>query len=667
MFNKKYQKIDIDLEEINMITHEMAEYNLIDTLATAELFGHLVEEYRKYGIDMPLTELYSSASLGKKLLENLGIMPFRRQNDWPPELYGRISNGYIGARCECRCRKTPVVVDILDFTSQYPSLFIILKLDRYLIADYVGYVDDTENVQTLIDNITLDDLRDPKIWEQLNVLVELVPEQCLLPVRARFDNENFTVGLAYLSSEKPLYYGLPSVILSKLLTNKIPRIKTALRFIPVGKQKTLKKAKILGIEIDPDKDNIFKLLVEERHRCKKAGDVREKCIKILVNSTSYGIYMELNKEDSKSDLVVYSDNEAFPERKRFEKEGKYYNPIISVFICDAAKLFLGIGDCILQRHNEVIKYCDTDSLFTSPEYSKEIIEWFDCLCPYNNVEHLLKVEEQNVMMYAISSKRYVLYRIDKDGNFVIKDDEGNENYCLHGLGHLANPFGEKIKRWQKEIWLDILRLHYGKIRKEEFLAKYRPFYAISQFTVSTARLMRRFKLMNKGKSYRESIKPFNFFLIGFGNKDGVKPIAPYSKDSQSMPYGEFINYKNGKKMKGQEYFKSLADELWAYINHPESKLDGDIGILQRKHIVANKVICIGKEADKIEDNMSGLSKIDQNIYNNPKEIISKILSMTLEDALKAGISRMGYYKLVKEAKKGKLLNLRDKTLRRLGF
>lgn len=105
--------------------------------------------------------------------------------------------------------------------------------------------------------------------------------------------------------------------------------------------------------------------------------------------------------------------------------------------------------------------------------------------------------------------------------------------------------------------------------------------------------------VNKGRYYREGIKPFNFMYIGFSNYEEVKPIAPYSESSQTMPYSEFINYKDAKIMDGEQYFESLADELYTCINHSEAKLEGDSGILKRRHILMDKIAYIGKEANNI--------------------------------------------------------------------
>ena len=93
----------------------------------------------------------------------------------------------------------------------------------------------------------------------------------ILPVRMDYkgNNTGFNVGINYLSSNSEMWYSLPDVIGSYLLTGKVPKIIEAVKFIPKGVQKGLKKTKILGIDIDPLKDNIVQVLVEERQKIKE--------------------------------------------------------------------------------------------------------------------------------------------------------------------------------------------------------------------------------------------------------------------------------------------------------------------------------------------------------------------------------------------------------------
>lgn len=303
-------------------------------------------------------------------------------------------------------------------------------------------------------------------------------------------------------------------------------------------------------------------------------------------------------------------------------------------------------------------------VFVKPQYADEIIKWFDCLCPYDNVDHLLKKEEENIWFYGISAKRYVLYDIDEKGNFIIKDKEGEENFSLHALGHLLNPFGQQVGSWHKTVWLDILSLHYGKITIDDFLNKYRNYYAISKFVVSTYTLMKRFEALNEGKDYDSQIKPFNFFLTAYSTFKEVKPIGSFSKNPQAMPYSKFINYKTGQIMEGQQYFMPLADELYNYIKHPESKMDGTVGLLHTKHVTVTKTTYLGKEANRIEETRTGLSISPHTVYDNPKQV-KTVLSYKWNDVKGCGISKSQFYLLKKQLKQGKRLKLNSKTLRKL--
>lgn len=675
LFNKTYHKIKT--KEHGKINRNYIEYNMNDTLATAELFTHLKEEFEKYSLPIPLNEIYSSATIGKFCLERLGINSFSIMNpNFPPELLGYIMQTYYGGRCECRVRKKPVKVSVLDFKSMYPTMFILLGLWDFVTTERIEYREDTETITRFVNDITLEDLRKPDTWKQLNATVQILPNDDLLSVRARYNKDTFTVGFNHLTSTRPVYYTLGEIVLSKLLTGKTPKIIKAIRFEAIGKQKTLTPTYVLGITIDPSKDNLFKVLVEKRQEIQRLRDKEKKdsagykrldsiqrAIKILANATSYGIFIEMNPEDYDEELEVYG-SDVFDDKNRFEKPGKSFDPIIATLITGGSKLLLGIGDCILQKHGENMVYCDTDSMFVPPKYTKEIKGFFEPLDPYANVDSLLKEEETDIWFYGISAKRYVLYRIE-NGEFVIDESEDDENYSLHGLGHLLNPFGEKEVKWQKRIWIDILKLHYGQITLDDFIDEYKDYYAISQFTVSSPNLLKRFAKYNK-RHPESTIKPFNFFSIGFGTDKDIKPIAPFSKDTQSVAYGDFVDYKTSKIYNGPEYWLPLSEVLLDYIKHPEAKFDdtNKVGLLNRRRVVAERIIYIGKEANKIENNLSGLDASRVNVYNRDAIAKEKVASMALKNARKLDIPRSTFYWLKKQAKDSSAIKFRKKTLKR---
>ena len=49
----------------------------------------------------------------------------------------------------------------------YPSLFTLLGLYDFLIAEKIDYCDDTDAVRKLVDNIKLEDLKNPDLWKHL--------------------------------------------------------------------------------------------------------------------------------------------------------------------------------------------------------------------------------------------------------------------------------------------------------------------------------------------------------------------------------------------------------------------------------------------------------------------------------------------------------------------
>ncbi|WP_269851490.1 hypothetical protein [Methanosarcina horonobensis] len=239
---------------------------------------------------------------------------------------------------------------------------------------------------------------------------------------------------------------------------------------------------------------------------------------------------------------------------------------------------------------------------------------------------------------------------------------------LHGLGHLTNPFHKVVKDWHGEIWQDILKLHYGQTTEDDIEEKYSSFSAISQLTVTTSNVLRKFKKLNKGKPWKEQIKPFNFCLVGTHafeeNGKVVKPLAPFTKNSQKIVHEPFIDYETGKIKQGSQYFKALSRTILQYIEHPESKFDGDIGVLERKHIQATGLIYIGKEANNIEDQPLDVTK--PQVFNNMEEVKEAILPITPEEARKKGVKHRSTLKRVKDRiKKKGTINLKTKAVKKL--
>lgn len=69
-----------------------------------------------------------------------------------------------------------------------------------------------------------------------------------------------------------------------------------------------------------------------------------------------------------------------------------------------------------------------------------------------------------------------------------------------------------------------------------------------------------------------------------------------------------------EKLRGKQYWKPFWQIFTKYLNHPESKMEGDVGILERKHVNVTGIIHIGKESDELEE--SGLLGVGSGSYEN---------------------------------------------------
>lgn len=149
----------------------------------------------------------------------------------------------------------------------------------------------------------------------------------------------------------------------------------------------------------------------------------------------------------------------------------------------------------------------------------------------------------------------------------------------------------------------------------------------------------------------KQIKPFNFYLAGFQayEEDGksVKPICPFSKDSQEAVYRAFIDYQSGEMKEGTQYFKRLGKTISQYLAHPEHKFDGDVGLLERKHVVADGVIHIGKEANSVDEQALDVKR--SQVFMNEREYREEILNMSYKEGERRGINRGTLWRMKKKS------------------
>ena len=661
------------------ITPEYIEYNEADVDATYSLFQVLMEEYKRYYLDLPITKLFSPASIGKAYLKMMGVRSFHEKNPkFPDKMLGYQMSAFYGGRSEVHIRKSPVEIAYMDVLSMYPTVNVNMGLWKYVISDHIDYFEDTEKIKDFVQTIDLEKLKRKETWKDLNAICLILPDGEIFPVRSKYGTKQvFNIGLNHLTSEKPIWYTLADVISAKILSGKEPKIIQAYRFFPVGIQKELRNIKIIGnIEIDPERKDLFKTLIEERKRIQKEMsktdseiekrnlDSEQYILKIITNATSYGIFVQLdtNRLVKRSQFDVYGLDSFSVSKQKSEKFGKMFNPIIGTFITSASRLMLAICERILMDMGETYAFCDTDSMAVPVHCVEKIQEYFRNLNPYSFPSDVFKMEKENfelvnwsnpkgpvnknkpfpLWFYGISSKRYVLFNI-RNGERIIR------KMSLHGLGHILNPFSNK-EDWQEKIWEDILDYHYCPERGPEILDEYSMRYAVSRLTISTPDILKRFEGINKDLPYDQRIKPFNFACVGtsvrVNDKTGkaIQPITPFSSQYYKVPFGPFIDYRSKDRLQGTEYWQSMDDVLFDYMNHPESKFEGDKGVLTRKHVKVRRIVYIGKESDKLDEtSVLGVGEDGYLVYNDRKwqreQIRKDPHSVSYREAEEMGISR----------------------------
>jgi hypothetical protein len=243
--------------------------------------------------------------------------------------------------------------------------------------------------------------------------------------------------------------------------------------------------------IDPYADDFYLSLIDLRDEAKTKGDPIDKTLKVIANSTSYGIFIEINRDDApRSELLdVYGPNGNCIKvnSKAIEEPGRFFHPLLGVLITGAARLMLGIAEKLTIDFGLDWAFCDTDPLaitrsgrLSRAEFrnrAQKVIDWFVPLNPYKKAESILQIEKINngidsaeyepLYCFAISAKRYALFNLDSKGNPILR------KASAHGLGHLIEPYTEDdappelpkprvppseigVRRWQHDFWIKII-------------------------------------------------------------------------------------------------------------------------------------------------------------------------------------------------------------------
>jgi hypothetical protein len=601
------------------ITSSYIDYNRRDVLATSELALKLKKEYALHPILLQITKAFSPASIGKGYLRGMGIEPIlQRQPDFPKRYVGYAQSAFYGGRASAHVRKIAVPVVSTDFLSMYPTVNSLMGLWRFVTAREIRVVKRCRReILDFLTNLSPSDLFKAATWKHMPAFVRVMPNDDILPSRSKYslESNDWQVALNHLSAGgkeigEGLWFSLPDVVASVLLTGKIPKIVDAFRLEPRGVLKGLKPTKLRGVvEIDPRTQDFFRVSIEQRKLLLKRTDLTEtekdrlqKTIKVLANAASYGIYAEMNRQESeqKVDVTCFGiDPEPYLCKvAHSEVPGEFCFPPLASLITGAARLMLALLEHSITSLGGTYAMEDTDSMaiiatrdggvipcIGGPHRTKDgqagvkALTWkevdgiskrFMSLNPYDRRAisgSVLQIEADNydpktrkqrqIHCYAISAKRYALFLRNRKGTpTLLRGGTNNpkDRWSQHGLGHLMNPTDpdSEDRNWISKVWLNIIRRAL-RVPTEKLGFEQLP--AIGRMAITSPAVMKPLEKINRGKKYPYQIKPHNFLVTchvkSFGHPPGVDPerfhlIAPYEINPRKWLKKDWINQYNGE-------------------------------------------------------------------------------------------------------------------------
>jgi hypothetical protein len=593
------------------VTPKEIKYCRGDVAASARLLNAAKAEFDQHPIKLDPDQAYSPASIAKAYLDSMNIAHPKEHFRVSNKMHGIAMQSYYGGRAECRIRKTQVPVVLTDFTSQYPTVNALLGNWNVLTASGIQFKPCTGEVKKLLSEISLEKAFNPSFWKNLSFFALVRPRGDILPVRTVYNGRTQNIGLNFLTSKKPIWYAGPDLIAATLLTPKPPDIVKAIRMIPLGKQKTLVATDLRGnVPIDPTKDDFFIRVIEQRSRLKREKDPGANFLKVLGNSGSYGLFVQIDPEtrNKPASFTVYcGENRSRLKSLYTEKFGPWYFPPIASLITAGGRLLLAMLEKCVQNAKGSYLFCDTDSLCViaskkgglvpciggnrtlrgqeaikslSIDQVKSIAKRFNRLNPYDPsfVPSLLKIEDINfsesdskksnprLWGYAIAAKRYALYTPTGDNISIMKASG-------HGLGYLMAPKedderddeerdddendgSDDAPEWVAEAWDWLLRKEFGlKTSKPTWLQ----LPAMMRMAMTSPNVMK--------NDRPEWLAPFNFFFFPLLSDLGGYPRG-FDRSNFRFITPPDSNRKHWKNLQG---INLLNEKIYRISMYPDGK------------------------------------------------------------------------------------------------
>jgi hypothetical protein len=700
--NTEHRKLD-DHEPTGHVTPEEIEYARQDARCTVDVLNALKQEFDKHPIELKPYNAYSPASVAKAYLDQMGIIRPAEKFHVSNRTLGISMQSYYGGRSETRIRCADVPVVPVDFMSEYPSCCALLGLFDVLTAKRLSFDDDTQNIRSFLNRITLKGCFIPATWERCRFFALVKPDDDVLPVRTMYNEVTQNIGNNYLTSETPIWFAGPDLIASVIRTGRVPHIIRAIRMVPHGKQAGMRSVNLRGmVKIDPYKDDLFRKIIEQR-KLHKTDKALYYWLKILANSI-YGFFVELIPEIRNKDapVRVFSGDKNFPDTTGvIENSGHWFFPPLASLITAGGRLMLAMTEACVREKGGTYLFCDTDSLaivaskrggplhipggkgvrLLSWAEVRAVVDKFAALNPYNGkivkgsilnlvdanyVDSDSKNPQRQLYGYSIAAKRYALYEKIGENNIKIVDPKG------HGIGFLYPPkdspknWEADAPQWIYEMWDYIVR---GALKLKRKAPSWLNIPQMMRLTITTYNVLEMLGEWEIARPYNFLFLPMVDPLFGYAfyrrANEKVLLVAAFSSRQERWFDMECVNIHSGKKYRMVDCTKDkhpsynvvfpsqFARLLIEYQEHPEAKSltpDGTpceadtSGLLQRAHIVAGEFRYVGKETDRKweEGDDPSLWEFKTTEYGRARRVVAS-------EEVKSDIKRIGIKKCARES------------------
>jgi hypothetical protein len=322
------------------------------------------------------TKVYSPAGIHGAIARHIDF----DRPDMPRNRIGPSSAACFGGQVDVAALGYVPSLWSTDFSKQYATIAALIRLQDFLRADHLDFVEATDEVRDFAARCgTADLLRDPVgLFPQLAVLCWVRLRGEIVPVRAWFDGHSFSMGVVPRSGSDPsklVPLMLPDVIAAKERSGRLPEIVRAERIVPKD-LRPLRQLKLpSGVWLDLD--NPYRSLVEEGERLKRGlgawAKVPASVRAVLYrgwkagnNMLAYGALartdlMDLPGNKKEEVTLLYDEGECRARLRHPENPGPLNCPPLAALVPACGRLLLAIVHRLVEDKGGFIAMGDTDS------------------------------------------------------------------------------------------------------------------------------------------------------------------------------------------------------------------------------------------------------------------------------------------------------------------